>query len=133
MGKKCSPQAFVRIPLGKFFHRGDEDGELFLGGEFPFAIPSTAPLSPLYPFSPRCTPSFPSPRGPQRRLPEVEAAPAPTPQQQLLARMVVSPCPEVAVSPPYAVDLPFPILLPCHGERKEMEGGRRWYFLRKSP
>jgi hypothetical protein len=35
MGKKCSPQAFVEIPTGKFFRRGDGDGELF-----PVAIPS---------------------------------------------------------------------------------------------
>jgi hypothetical protein len=40
MGKKCSPQAFVGIPAGKFFRRGDGDGELFPGGEFPVAIPS---------------------------------------------------------------------------------------------
>jgi hypothetical protein len=39
MGKKCSPQAFVGIPAGKFFRRGDGDGELFPGGEFPVAIP----------------------------------------------------------------------------------------------
>ena len=39
MGKKCSPQAFVGIPTGKFFRRGDGDGELFPGGEFPVAIP----------------------------------------------------------------------------------------------
>jgi hypothetical protein len=38
MGKKCSPQAFVGIPAGKFFRRGD--GELFPGGEFPVAIPT---------------------------------------------------------------------------------------------
>jgi hypothetical protein len=42
MGKKCSPQAFVGIPAGKFFRRGDGDGELFPGGEFPVAIPSAA-------------------------------------------------------------------------------------------
>jgi hypothetical protein len=40
MGKKCSPQAFVGIPAGKFFRRGDGDGELFPGGEFPVAIPN---------------------------------------------------------------------------------------------
>jgi hypothetical protein len=40
MGKKCSPQGFVGIPAGKFFRRGDEDGELFPDGEFPVAIPS---------------------------------------------------------------------------------------------
>jgi hypothetical protein len=40
MGKKCSPQAFVGIPTGKFFRRGDGDGELFPGGEFPVAIPT---------------------------------------------------------------------------------------------
>jgi hypothetical protein len=38
MGKKCFPQAFVGIPAGKFFRRGDGDGELFPGGEFPIAI-----------------------------------------------------------------------------------------------
>jgi hypothetical protein len=32
MGKKCSPEAFVRIPVEKFFRRG---------GEFPVAIPSS--------------------------------------------------------------------------------------------
>jgi hypothetical protein len=42
MGKKCSPQAFVGIPAGKFFRRGDGYGELFPGGEFPVAIPSVA-------------------------------------------------------------------------------------------
>jgi hypothetical protein len=40
MGKKCSPQAFVGIPAGNFFRRGDGYGELFPGGEFPVAIPS---------------------------------------------------------------------------------------------
>jgi hypothetical protein len=40
MGKKCSSQTFVGIPAGKFFRRGDEDGELFSGEEFPVAIPS---------------------------------------------------------------------------------------------
>jgi hypothetical protein len=40
MGKKCSPQAFVGIPAGKFFRHGDGDGELFPGGEFPVAIPN---------------------------------------------------------------------------------------------
>jgi hypothetical protein len=39
MGKKCSPQAFVGIPAGKFFRHGDGDGELFPDGEFPVAIP----------------------------------------------------------------------------------------------
>jgi hypothetical protein len=34
------PQAFVGIPAGKFFRRGDGDGELFLSGEFPIAIRS---------------------------------------------------------------------------------------------
>ena len=43
MGKKCSPQAFVGIPAGKFFRRGDGDGELFPGGEFPVAIPTCHP------------------------------------------------------------------------------------------
>jgi hypothetical protein len=45
MGKKCSPQAFVGIPAGKFFCHGDGDGELFPDGEFPVAIPSTQPRS----------------------------------------------------------------------------------------
>jgi hypothetical protein len=27
-------------PRGKIFHRGDGDGELFPGGEFPVAIPT---------------------------------------------------------------------------------------------
>jgi hypothetical protein len=40
MGKKCSPQAFVGIPAGKFFHHGDGDGELFPDGEFPVSIPT---------------------------------------------------------------------------------------------
>ena len=40
MGKKCSPQAFVGIPVGKKFRRGDGDGELKPDGEFPVAIPS---------------------------------------------------------------------------------------------
>jgi hypothetical protein len=39
MGKKCPPQAFVGILVGKFFHRGDEDGEPKPDGEFPVAIP----------------------------------------------------------------------------------------------
>jgi hypothetical protein len=50
MGKKCSPQAFVGIPTGKFFRRGDGDGELFPGGDFPVAIPTSHP--PV--FSPPC-------------------------------------------------------------------------------
>jgi hypothetical protein len=40
MGKKCLPQAFVGIPAGKFFLRGDRDGELKPDGEFPVAIPN---------------------------------------------------------------------------------------------
>jgi hypothetical protein len=32
MGKKCSSQAFVGIPTGKFFRRGDGDVELFSDG-----------------------------------------------------------------------------------------------------
>jgi hypothetical protein len=40
MGKKCPPQAFVGIPAGKFFRRGDGDGEPKPDGEFPIAIPS---------------------------------------------------------------------------------------------
>jgi hypothetical protein len=39
MGKKCPPQAFVGIPAGKFFGRGDGFGELKPDGEFPVAIP----------------------------------------------------------------------------------------------
>jgi hypothetical protein len=39
MGKKCPPQAFVGIPAGKFFRRGDGFG-LKPDGEFPVAIPS---------------------------------------------------------------------------------------------
>jgi hypothetical protein len=53
IGKKCSPQAFVGIPTGKFFRRGDGDGELFPGGEFPVAIPTGschATSSPSNPF-----------------------------------------------------------------------------------
>jgi hypothetical protein len=42
MGKKCSPQVFLGIPAGKFFCRGDGDGELFPCGEFPVAIPTLA-------------------------------------------------------------------------------------------
>jgi hypothetical protein len=40
MGKKCPPQAFVGIPVGKFFRRGDGFGELKPDGEFPVAIPT---------------------------------------------------------------------------------------------
>jgi hypothetical protein len=40
MGKKCSPQAFVGIPAGKFFCHGDGFGELKPDGEFPVAIPN---------------------------------------------------------------------------------------------
>jgi hypothetical protein len=40
IGKKCPPQAFVGIPAGKFFRRGDGFGELKPDGEFPVAIPS---------------------------------------------------------------------------------------------
>ena len=36
MGKKYPPQAFVGIPAGDFFLRGD--GELFPDGEFSIAI-----------------------------------------------------------------------------------------------
>jgi hypothetical protein len=39
MEKKCSPQVFVGIHAGKFFRRGDGNGELFTDGEFPVAIP----------------------------------------------------------------------------------------------
>jgi hypothetical protein len=45
MGKKCPPQAFVGIPAGKFFRRGDGDGEPKPDGEFPVAI-STRDRSP---------------------------------------------------------------------------------------
>jgi hypothetical protein len=48
MEKKCSPQAFVGIPVRKFFRRGDGDGELFPDGEFPVAIPSCAQPALLY-------------------------------------------------------------------------------------
>jgi hypothetical protein len=40
MGKKCPPQAFVGIPVGKFFRREDGDVEPKPDGEFPVAIPS---------------------------------------------------------------------------------------------
>jgi hypothetical protein len=40
MGKKCPPQAFVWIPVGKFFRRADRFGELKPDGEFPVAISS---------------------------------------------------------------------------------------------
>jgi hypothetical protein len=43
MGKKYPPQAFVGIPAGKFFCRGDGFGELKPDGEFPVAIPSRGP------------------------------------------------------------------------------------------
>jgi hypothetical protein len=39
MRKKCPPQAFVGIPAGKFFCRGDGFRELKPDGEFPVAIP----------------------------------------------------------------------------------------------
>jgi hypothetical protein len=39
MGKKCPPQAFVGIPAGKFFRRGDGFRELKPDREFPVAIP----------------------------------------------------------------------------------------------
>jgi hypothetical protein len=39
MGKKCLPQAFVGIPAGKKFRRGDRFGELKPDEEFPVAIP----------------------------------------------------------------------------------------------
>jgi hypothetical protein len=35
-----SPQAFMGIPAGKFFRRGDGFGELKSDGEFPVAIPT---------------------------------------------------------------------------------------------
>jgi hypothetical protein len=38
MGKKYPPQAFVGIPVGKLFRRGDGFGELKPDGEFPIAI-----------------------------------------------------------------------------------------------
>jgi hypothetical protein len=40
--KTCPPQAFVGIPTGKFFCRGDGFGELKPDGEFPVAIPRGA-------------------------------------------------------------------------------------------
>jgi hypothetical protein len=40
MGKKCSLQAFMRIPTDKFFLHGDGDGELFSDRDFPVAIPT---------------------------------------------------------------------------------------------
>jgi hypothetical protein len=43
MGKKCPPQAFVGIPAGKFFCRGDGFGELKPDGEFPVAISTPDP------------------------------------------------------------------------------------------
>jgi hypothetical protein len=42
MGKKCPPQAFVGIPAGKFFRRGDGDVEPKPDGEFPVAISTRA-------------------------------------------------------------------------------------------
>jgi hypothetical protein len=45
MGKKCPPQAFVGIPAGKFFRRGDGDGKPKPDGEFPVAISTPEPLS----------------------------------------------------------------------------------------
>jgi hypothetical protein len=38
MGKKCSLQAFMGIPTGKFFCRRDGEGKLFPDGEFFVAI-----------------------------------------------------------------------------------------------
>jgi hypothetical protein len=37
-GEEMFPATFVGIPTGKFFCRGDGDGELFPDGEFPVAI-----------------------------------------------------------------------------------------------
>jgi hypothetical protein len=60
MGKKCSSQAFMGIPVGIFFRRGD--GELFPGGEFSIAIPiwfrvnDMVRASCLVNFSPRTEP-----------------------------------------------------------------------------
>jgi hypothetical protein len=44
-GEKCSPQAFVGIPVGKCFRHGDGDGELFLTGNSP--LPSLLMLMPM--------------------------------------------------------------------------------------
>jgi hypothetical protein len=55
MGKKCPPQAFVGIPAGKFFCRGDGFGELKPDGEFPVAIPSCTLASVSFTIDPcRC-------------------------------------------------------------------------------
>jgi hypothetical protein len=43
MGKKCPPQEFVGIPVGKFFCRGDGYGEPKPDGDFPVAIPTHRP------------------------------------------------------------------------------------------
>ena len=53
MGKKYPPQAFVGIPAGDFFLRGDGDGELFPDGEFPIAISILAAAS--GPLPPSCS------------------------------------------------------------------------------
>jgi hypothetical protein len=37
-GEKYPPQTFVRIPVGRFYHCGDRDGELKPDGKFPIAI-----------------------------------------------------------------------------------------------
>jgi hypothetical protein len=39
----ASVRGELGIPAGKFFRRGDGDGELFPGGEFPVAIPTSNP------------------------------------------------------------------------------------------
>ena len=64
MGKKCSPQAFVEIPAGKFFRRGDGDGEPKPDGEFPVAIPITVGGVPE-----ALTPSASGGVGQSRRIP----------------------------------------------------------------
>jgi hypothetical protein len=40
--RKGSPQAFVGIPMGNFFCRGDRHRELFPDGKFHVVIPSTS-------------------------------------------------------------------------------------------
>ena len=40
MGKKCPPQAFVGISMGKFFRHGDRFGELKPDRNFSVAIPN---------------------------------------------------------------------------------------------
>ena len=90
MGKKCPPQAFVGIPAGKFFRRGDGDGEPKPDGEFPVAIsttdkhsrprPSSTRPSPIIDTRPVATPlpgargGAPDPRGPRTSRPHCAAS-----------------------------------------------------------